>query len=264
VADYLTLLILMPISINVAFAAGAFLESPALASKMDHLIPFAWLQALLLKPIPILFIAVTFFAIYIFFPNTRVKTFPAIVGATLAAILWFVVQNIYINLQVGVAKYNAIYGSFATLPLFLVWMYLGWMFILAGAQATFALQNIHSYRLMPLIASPSLKLSAAFDIMDLLYNCFARRQPLTGDQLAGELPHYAPMLIEDVAEQLSSAGLLSRSESDGRLLPTMPSKQCTSQEVVLTILGSSTPDTPGGARSQKAIENAGLEVDREI
>lgn len=259
VSDYLTLLILMPISINVAFAAGAFLESPALASRMDHLIPFAWLQALLLKPVPILFIAVTFFAMYIFFPNTRVKTFPAIIGSTLAAVLWFIVQNIYINLQVGVAKYNAIYGSFATLPLFLVWMYLGWMFILAGAQVTFALQYIHSYRLKPLAASPSLKLSAAFDVMDLIYSCFSRREPLTEEQLASELPHYAQVMIEDVAEQLRSAGLFSRSENDGRLLPTMPSRQCTSQEIVLTILGSSTADTPGGMRSRRAIENAGQE-----
>ncbi|MFW2367859.1 MAG: YihY/virulence factor BrkB family protein [Desulforhopalus sp.] len=263
-ADYLTLLVLMPISINVAFAAGAFLESPALASKMDNLIPVAWLQALLLKPVPIFFIAISFFAMYIFFPNTRVRPFPAILGSTLAAILWFIMQNIYINLQVGVAKYNAIYGSFATLPLFLVWMYLGWMFILAGAQAAFAMQNIHSYRLTPVLASPSLKLGAAFDIMDLIYSRFTNRQSLTNEHLASELPHYTQAVLEDVAEQLNSAGLFHKSESDGRLLPTMPGRDCTSKEIIQTIFGSAAADTPGGERSQKAIEKAGLDINQDF
>ena len=54
IADYLTLMILLPISINIAFAAIAFLKNPVLASKMNQLIPFPWLQSLLLKPVPIL------------------------------------------------------------------------------------------------------------------------------------------------------------------------------------------------------------------
>ncbi len=161
---------LLPISINVAFAAGAFLKSPALALQMDRLIPFEWLQSLLLKPIPIFFISLTFYAMYIFFPNTRVKNLPAVVAALLAALIWFMVQNVYISLQLGVSNYNAIYGSFATLPLFILWMYLGWVFILTGAQLAYAFQNVKTYRLVPFSGSPSLKLGAAFDIMDHIYD----------------------------------------------------------------------------------------------
>jgi membrane protein len=53
IADYLTLMILLPVSINITFAASAFLKSPVMAAKMDLIIPFDWLQPLLLKPIPI-------------------------------------------------------------------------------------------------------------------------------------------------------------------------------------------------------------------
>ena len=102
IADYLTLVILMPISINVAFAASAFLANPKLASKIDVVIPLAWLQTFLLQLLPVFFIALTLYVIYIFFPNTKVKTLPAVFGSILAAFLWFSVQNVYITLQIGV------------------------------------------------------------------------------------------------------------------------------------------------------------------
>jgi membrane protein len=257
IADYLTLLILMPLSINVAFAASAFLKNPVLAAKMDTFIPGEWLQALLLKPIPIFFIALAFCAMYIFFPNTKVKTVPAMLGATLAAILWFGVQNVYIGLQVGVAKYNAIYGSFATLPLFLVWMYLGWMFILTGAQVAFALQNCKTYRLVPIPDGPSLKLGAAFDIMDRVYSGLLTQQPITSTALTDQLPQHSQSIIGDVVEQLIEAGQLHVSQTDGRLLPAFPAEQYDSGKVVQIILGSDAPETAGGKQSRIAVEAAG-------
>ena len=256
IADYLALLILMPISINVAFAASAFLKNPVLASKMNVLIPLAWLQVLLLKAVPVLIIALTFYVMYIFFPNTKVKTLPALFGSTLAAILWFTVQNIYITLQVGVAKYNAIYGSFATLPLFLVWIYLGWMFFLTGAQVAFAFQNIKTYRLVPLTAAPSLKLAAAFDIMDSVYRAFATGQSLTAENLTGSLPPYSLPIIAEVLGMLKAARLIHISQSDERLLPASPSKQYNRKAVVRIILGAQAPDTSGGAQSIQAIDAA--------
>jgi membrane protein len=258
IADYLTLMILLPISINIAFAASAFLKSPVLALKMDQLIPLDWLQSLLLKPIPIFFIALTFYVMYIFFPNTRVKYFPAAVGATLAALLWFVVQNVYISLQLGVSNYNAIYGSFATLPLFLVWMYLGWIFILTGAQLAFAFQNEKTYRLIPFKSSPSLKLGAAFDIMDHIYSAFAAGEPVTVRNLADNLPHYPQLNIEDALHDLTKAGTIHISKKDGRLLPKTPSEQYDRQTIVRIILGTDAPETTGGNLSRKAIEAAGV------
>ncbi len=258
VADYLTLMILLPISINIAFAAIAFLKSPVLASKMDRLIPFDWLQSLLLKPIPILFITLSFYVMYIFFPNTRVKSFPAAIGATLAALLWFTVQNVYISLQLGVANYNAIYGSFATLPLFLVWMYLGWTFILTGAQVAFAVQNVKTYSLIPISSTPCLKLGAAFDIMDYIYHSFAVRQPVTISSLATKLPQYSPLFIQAALDELQGAEMVHTSQIDDRLLPTSPIEQYDRQKIVKLILGTEAAETAGGELSRKAIEAAGM------
>ncbi|MGW8193088.1 MAG: YihY/virulence factor BrkB family protein [Desulforhopalus sp.] len=256
-ADYLTLLVLMPISINVAFAATALLESPALAAKMNILVPTPWLQSLLLKPLPILFIAVTFCVMYIFFPNTKVRTLPAVLGATLAAILLFTVQNIYVSLQVGVAKYNAIYGSFATLPLFLAWLYLAWLFILTGAQLAFALQNTKSYQLIATDAPPSFKLGAAFDIMDHVYQAFTEQRPLTAVHMHDELPLYTHQLLGEVILELNRAGLVHVSNTDARLLPTVPAERYDKQQILTTILGTTVAQTAGGKLSLQAIENVG-------
>jgi membrane protein len=256
IADYLTLLILLPISINVAFAASALLQSPAMIAKIDILIPFVWLQALLLKALPVAIITVTFYVMYIFFPNTKVKTLPALVGATLAAVLWTAVQDIYISLQIGVANYNAIYGSFATLPLFLVWIYLGWLFILGGAQVAFACQNMATYRFLPLAAVPSLKLGAAFDIMDCIALAFADARTIRPDNLASSLPHYEQAIIAEVLHTLRLAGLVHVSQSDNRLLPASTVEGTLYQAVVPTILGTDRADTAGGARSIQAIEAA--------
>lgn len=257
VSDYLTLLVLLPISINVAFAASAFLTNPQLASKVDLIIPFVLLQALLLKLLPVFFIALTLYVIYIFFPNTRVKTLPAVFGATLAAILWFNVQNMYITLQVGVAKYNAIYGSFATLPLFLIWMYFGWIFILVGAQVAFAYQNISTYRLCRIPNRPSQSLAAAFDIVDLTYSSFEQKTSLTDADIYLQLAEYPEAVLQKVLSQLLDAGIIHMTKTGKQVMPSEPMKGFKRQAVIDTILGSSAPDTPGGKQSLRVISGNG-------
>lgn len=256
IADYLTLLILLPISINVAFAAGAMVQLPALIAKINILIPLPWLQTFLLKGVPVAIITLTFYFMYIFFPNTRVKALPALFGAGLAAFLWTLVQDIYITLQIGVANYNAIYGSFATLPLFLVWIYLGWLFILTGAQVAYACQNIERYRLLPAAAVPSLQLGAAFDIMDCITAAFAEAKAIHSDNLAECLPQYQQTVINEIATKLQETGRLHVSQADNRLLPASPGKSDDYRELVAIILGNDTADSSGGARSKRAMAAA--------
>ncbi|MEJ2135609.1 MAG: YihY/virulence factor BrkB family protein [Desulfofustis sp.] len=141
VADYIALMILFPISINVALAAGTMLESQALNVHLDKFLPIIWLQTLLFKGVPILFLSLTLYVIYIFFPNTKTGGLPTMIGAFIAGFFWFLTQNIYLSMQIGVAKYNAIYGSFATIPLFLAWVWVAWLFVLIGAQLAYAIQT---------------------------------------------------------------------------------------------------------------------------
>ncbi len=255
IADYFTLLLLLPLSINLAFAASAFLESPTLAAWMGAFIPAPWIRTLLLKPVPVLFIALSFHVLYIFFTNTKVKNIPAACGALFAAILWFAMQNLYINLQVGVAKYNAIYGSFATLPLFLVWIYLGWMFILTGAQLAFACQHLDSHRLLQEDKSlPSFRLAAAFDIMDQVYGAFAGKTRVLHSQIIdNQLSYYPAPLLTEMLEILEQTGFIHISRTDGRILPELLREEFSEQKLVEAILGTQSPQTPGGQKSLETI-----------
>jgi membrane protein len=245
VTDYLTFLILMPLSINFGFAANAVLKNDTLLNKVLGILPGPLVQIGLLFFVPLFFITLTLFLIYIFFPNTKVKSGAALIGALFAGTLWFFAQNLYIGLQVGVSKYNAIYGSFATLPLFLVWMFLGWVFILGGAQLAFACQKQHGYQLKALHHSPLEQLSAAYDILNTIYSSYTNKTKLPQKDLPAHCPAYSAALLFDSLQKLIDSQLVA-STRKGHLLPSGPEDKLTYLEVVSSILGDSFPNTAGG------------------
>ncbi|GAO30282.1 ribonuclease BN [Geofilum rubicundum JCM 15548] len=94
---------------------------------------------------PYLLIWVVFTMMFMLMPNTKVHFTSALFGGMVAGTLFLVVQFAYITFQVGMSKYNAIYGSFAALPLFLIWMNVSWLIVLLGAELSYAHQNEKSY-----------------------------------------------------------------------------------------------------------------------
>lgn len=224
ISDYITLLVLMPLAVNIGFAASAFIESPNLLAKVDTLVPALWLQGMLLKAIPIVFITLTLHVIYVFFPNTRVRTLPALAGSMLAAICWFGVQSLFVSMQIGVSRYNAIYGSFATLPLILLWIHLVWIIVLAGAQFAWTLQHSGMALLTSSAAGPEQRLGAAFAVMVEVQRAFEDQRLLTLSELAGNLPDHEEQLVREITEDLVQAGLVHHSSTDDRLLPCGPAE----------------------------------------
>ncbi len=108
ITDYLALLILMPVAINSGFAATTVLKNPVLLSQVEPFLPVIWLHTSFLLLLPILFITLALAMCYMVFPNTKVRPLPAFIGALLAAIFWFITQNIFVTLQIGVSNYNTI------------------------------------------------------------------------------------------------------------------------------------------------------------
>lgn len=257
VMDYLALLILLPISINVALAGDAILESPKILSYIHTFIPSVWAVKMLLKLLPFLFVILSLMVMYQFFPNVRVKTHAAFTGALFAGFFWFVVQRMYIVLQIGVAKYNAIYGSFATVPLFLIWIHLGWTFILLGATLAYAVQNRHLYHLPGAGSSPQRELQLAFDVLNTIYTNFARKISTSLDDLSRSNAGNLPGDIQNIANRLVDGGLLFRTENDGlKYIPATPSENIEAREVVQLILGHEKIPTLGGKISRQVVKAA--------
>ena len=89
IMDYLALLVLLPVSINIAIAGDAVLESPRIMGYISTVIPSAWAVQMLFTLLPFAFITVSLMMMYLFFPHVRVKTLPAFCGAVFASIFWF-------------------------------------------------------------------------------------------------------------------------------------------------------------------------------
>ena len=89
----------------------------------------------------------TFSAMYKFIPNAEVAYPNALRAAAYSGIAFTIVQYMYLEMQVLVTRLNAVYGAFAAIPLFMIWINIGWFIILIGAELSYAFQHVDSYNI---------------------------------------------------------------------------------------------------------------------
>jgi membrane protein len=164
-----------------------------------------------LKLLPYVTIWVVFTFIFIFMPNTKVRFKSALIGGIVAGTIFQIVQWVYINFQIGAAKYGAIYGSFAALPLFLMWLQLSWFVILFGAEVSFAHQNVETYEFEPdcLSASRAFKTLLSLFIVQRVVKKFRDgEKPADAPALSHEL-EIPIRLVRQILYELSESEVLS-------------------------------------------------------
>jgi len=256
IMDYLALMILLPVSINTVMATMATLQSQALLVRLQGILPGTWMGPFFLNMVPIVLLVATFTILYRFFPNTKVNISSALIGGVCGGIGWLLIQVIYIKLQIGVARYNAIYGSFATLPLFLVWMQTGWVVFLTGAEMAFAVQVRRSYLWKGTMLSPSNRLALAFDIMETTLADFHERRVTDRTSLARRLKQQDSCVVS-VLESLLSKGLLRGVDGEkDRFVPAAPAEVINPAEIVDLIYGTEVPPSPGGHMAEEGLKAA--------
>ena len=166
--------------------------------------------------IPLFGIWVAFTAIYIFMPNTRVKLLPGLVAGVFSGTLWGIAFKSYTYLNIGVARYNTIYGTFAALPILLIWLYISWIILLIGAQLSYAIQNVKSYQqeMSENEYSNAQREYAALNIMFLIAKAFYEGKPaMTAEQLsyAISVPN---RMVRRIANILVNQGLVQNVLAD--------------------------------------------------
>jgi len=260
IMDYLALLVLLPISLNVAFAGDAILRSPSMMAHIGAVIPSPWLIKMLFKGLPFLFIVGCLTFMYRFFPYARVRTYAALSGAIFSAVCWFLVQQLYITLQIGVAKYNAIYGSFATIPLFLIWLNLGWIFLLLGAALAYAVQNRNSHQPLSIQRPlpPRQRLQQAIDILQLVYRDFQRHQATTLASLMTRLPDEKRDELERTCKILCTGGILhrTRGKKGDAFVPAQPHEQLDTAALLNAVWGAGKQNSEQNNFSDAVIKAA--------
>jgi membrane protein len=143
ITDYLSVLLLLPVLIVLSGGITVFLST--LAKSTDEFVVLAPLVKTAVRLLPYLLTWATFTALYVFIPNTRVKLRFAIMPGLLAGCAFQGLQYAYIGSQIWVSRYNAIYGSFAAIPMFLLWTQLAWEICLLGSQLSYVAQNLNNF-----------------------------------------------------------------------------------------------------------------------
>jgi membrane protein len=140
-SDYLSVTLVCPLLIIVATSFTASMQSSSLVQYILSYTLFSTVYIVIIKLMPYILVSAALFFMYLFITNTRIGLGSAVAGSVLAGTLWQISQQTFIHYQIGVSKYNAIYGSFAQLPLFLFWLYISWVIVLFGAEVSFCLSR---------------------------------------------------------------------------------------------------------------------------
>ena len=142
-ADYLAILIIIPILIICTSGISIFMST-----SLGQIIPFEIAKPaveFLIEIVGFIFSWMLFAVTYVLIPNTKVRFKNAIIPGIIIGTTWQILQWLFLNGQLYVANYNAIYGSFSLIPLLLIWIQLIWLFTLIGSVLCFAIQNIDNY-----------------------------------------------------------------------------------------------------------------------
>jgi len=212
-SDYLSIVLVGPILLIMSSSATVLIATnlTQITQKIALLGVFSPLITLIIKIIPYCLIWILFAFVYIFMPNTKVLLFSGLIAGIAAGTIFVIVQKFYIIFQIGVAKYNAIYGSFAALPLFLIWLQLSWFIMLFGAEISFALQNVDAYEFEPdrKKISPLFRKLLSLQITHLLVMNFIQgNKPMTVSMICAALD-IPVRLVQEILYDLAGCGLIS-------------------------------------------------------
>lgn len=140
ITDYTAILLLIPVMMVCSGGINVFM-----ATAMDTVFGHTLLSPvvnIVLDCAPFLLSCLAFALSFLIVPNTHVRIKYALISGFICGIAFQLVQTLFINGQIYVAKYNAIYGSFAFLPLLLIWLQISWLIVLFGCALTYSMQNV--------------------------------------------------------------------------------------------------------------------------
>ena len=214
VTDYMGMFILAPIIIVVTSGVSIFVVS--FANETEGFELLAPMVRRLWDLTPYVLMSAVFIALYVFMPNTKVKLRCAIGPGILAGVAMQGLQLFYIHSQIWVSSYNAIYGSFAALPLFMLWVQISWNICLFGAELWYTSQNMEesAFRTETYEISPRYRLIMSMMLMSHICRRFEKgEKPYTALEL--KLKTNIPIRVaQELLYELTSMHMVSEVTSD--------------------------------------------------
>ena len=211
--DYLTIMLIAPIFLILSSSISVFIGTKLTdfisnAKILDVLKPAV---SFLIQLTPYLLTWSALTILFMIMPNTKVRFRPALVAGIIVGTILQILQWLYIDLQFGISKLNAIYGSFAAIPLFIIWLQSSWTMVLLGAELSFANQNLSRYEFESEALNVSHYQKRALVLMILnriIRNFSVGEKPLGAEKIAKALK--IPFrLVNDILQDLNNVGLVS-------------------------------------------------------
>ena len=267
IPDYFTVVLVSPLLLGVAISLGTTLESQWIVQKLLENPLGSTLFDAGLRQAPTILMIFGFAFLYWFMPNTSVPAVSALLGGLVAAVLFGIAQKLYLGLNVGAARYDAIFGGLAVLPLLMVWTYFSWAITLLGAEVAYAHQTLGLYRreVRGAPAGPAAREAIGLGIALLIARTFrAGETPWDEDGISDALD--VPLrTVRDVVSHLEKAGLISPVDDPKRQGVYQLAKPLASIDLVDVLDALRGPrEAPLGARDIAARVEAVLgEIDRQ-
>lgn len=210
ISDYTAICLILPILMICSTGINIFMSS-----EIQTILPHNFLTPVLstvLDSAGILMTWAFFTGLYKLLPNTYVKFSNAAIAGALAGLAFIILQFLFVSGQIYVSKYNAIYGSFAFLPLLMLWLQFVWLITLAGGVICYASQNIFRFNYSDQISDISLDYSCKIllAITSVIVNSYKDNSKTpTSLSLANEfgLP---VVLVNKILDKLVHSGLIVR------------------------------------------------------
>lgn len=202
--DYLSVTLVLPVLLVVALTITAGVtESASFLKGFTFIASFVLVWA-------------GYFFLFIFFPNTKVKWPPALMGAFITAILWTIAQWAYVHFQYGVTSYRAYYGALAAIPVFLVWIYFSWAIVLLGVEFAVVFQRGVYTRLESETGADFVRHAVLLALIRIGQRMLRQGAPVTSGSIAHELgvpeDKFAPIVA-----RLQETGLVADAQARERL-----------------------------------------------
>lgn len=228
VSDYLSITIIAPLFLIISGSATVYAVSQVMALSsqvgLEKLASPAMSLGLILAPYFILWILFTL--LYLIMPNTKIRISSVLPAALLTGSMYQFMQIAYVKFQITMTSYNAIYGSFAALPLFLIWLNLSWYIVLFGAEIAYATQNsnkLDSWQENQNISPRQIKFLAVAMASQAAYIFQQGLSPHTPQQL-GQILEIPAGLSLSLANLLVQAQILSRLDDGSTSYPVQPAR----------------------------------------
>ena len=209
---YITMLIVVPIFIVISSGISVKVDEYVSLIAQSSVGPFfSPVYQFLVKLSPFVLYWLLFSIVYVIIPNTKVNFRDAMLSGVITGTAFLAIQFLYVNGQVSLSQYNAVYGSFAAIPLLLFWLQLSWTIILYGAELCYVGQNLMSFSFESDTKNISRRYKdyTLFIVLKIIINRFCQgEQPISANQIS--LDYNIPIrLVHDHLKLLVDTKIIS-------------------------------------------------------